>query len=346
MCTAAGGGLNRESPHGPPKPPRGATMAPRSHSDEIRKQNQRFAPIVRQKGEQDPPEKPAGTTPRRDPPVVACFHPVRAWRTRAGVVSLGREPNDSESMQLPCGGCIGCRRAKAKAWSLRCQLELQRWDHAAFTTLTYDPDHVPVTLTKRHLQLFLKRLRRRLAPTRTLRFFACGEYGEENGRPHFHAILYGLNDKDAATVSDCWRKGYAQTLNATPFSISYVAGYTAKKYGDNRRAQEEIVDQETGEVYNWVPPFLQMSRNPGIGGDARKHRESWRSFAVQNGHIQPVPRYLHDAWEKQATQQEKDELADEKYEKKKQIVQTRQQREAAEKIALTDQRLRAAKRKL
>lgn len=286
---------------------------------------------------------------------MACHHPLHAWRWPNGTVTLGREPKDSTSMQLPCGGCLGCRQAKAKEWALRCSLELQQWAHAAFTTLTYDNEHLPATLTKRHLQLFLKRLRKKIPrrgdnksdATRTLSFFACGEYGESNGRPHYHAILYGLSAQDAETIQTCWKHGHAHTVDVTPPALNYVAGYTAKKLGDNRRAQEEQVDPDTGEVYNYVPPFLQMSRRPGIGGEARKHRDSWRAFAVSpKGHIQPVPRYLHEAWKKTATTEEKDELADERQRLRKQIVQTARQREAAEKIAITSQSLSAAKRNL
>lgn len=280
-------------------------------------------------------------------PAVACYHPLRAWRARNGSVKLGKEQPDSERLDLPCGGCMGCREAKAREWALRCHLELKEHKTAAFTTLTYSNEHLPPSLNKKHLQNWLKRLRDRVARSKTtepIRFFACGEYGEQTKRPHYHAILFGLSEKDAETIQKAWPHGHAETLAANPGSINYVAGYTAKKMGDHRKGQEkrvpeghgiERVDEETGEVYHtWQPPFIQMSRKPGIGGAARKkYRQSWRSVAVVNGNTQPVPRYLHDAWKEKATLEEIEKLENEKHELLKKIRTTDQQRKAQEAIA-------------
>ena len=43
----------------------------------------------------------------------------------------------------------------------------------------------------------MKRLRARF-PRADIRYYACGEYGEINSRPHFHVCLFGFNfpDKD------------------------------------------------------------------------------------------------------------------------------------------------------
>lgn len=262
-------------------------------------------------------------------------------------------------MQLPCGQCLGCREAKAKEWALRCRLELQEHAGAAFTTLTYDEKNVPPTLNKRDLQLFLKRLRKRYArqsPTRNVRFFACGEYGETTGRPHFHAILFGSSTADAQAIQKAWPHGHTMTVEANIKTINYVAGYTAKKLGDTNKGKEkrvaeghgkENVDPETGEVYyTWQPPFIQMSRKPGIGGDARdKYQQSWRKCAVNNGKTQAVPRYLHEQWKKNATPMQLEKLKDEKTKLLETIRQTPEQREAAYQIAIKKQELRAAARR-
>lgn len=247
-------------------------------------------------------------------------------------------------MLLPCGKCLGCREAKAKEWALRCRLEFNLYDQTAFTTLTYDEKNLPVTLQKRHLQLFLKRLRKRLAPDRHVRFFASGEYGETTKRPHYHSILFGLGENEKTVIQEAWPHGHAHTVKATHGAIAYVAGYTAKKYGEEREAQEERVDETTGEVYNYQPPFLQMSRKPGIGGEARKHKESWRKCAILNGKTQSVPRYLHEAWKQTATTEQKEQLDNEKREIMKQIVMTEQQRKAAEQIAIKNQEMKAGRR--
>lgn len=231
-----------------------------------------------------------------------------------GVVLGNKGPDGASWINLPCGKCIGCRFANAQAWALRCQLELQQHRSAVFTTLTYDADHVPPTLQKRDLQLWLKRLRKagtlkRPETKGPLRFFACGEYGEQNKRPHYHAIVYGLDPSHALLIDQKWGLGHTMTAAATPATIAYTAGYTAKKISDTWNAvKHQRVDPSTGEVYTWQPPFTQMSRRPGIGGHARQWTASWRLYAVNNGHKMPVPRFLHEAWKAQATTEQLEEL--------------------------------------
>lgn len=299
---------------------------------------------------QRPRGKDHGTQPQPPAPrrhqAIACFAPLRAWRARDGTVTMGttKDP-DTECLDVPCGTCIGCRQSAARHWALRCFLELEDHASATFVTLTYKPEKVPVTLSKRHVQLWLKRLRKahakkqrqagiRPEAVKPLRFFATGEYGETTNRPHYHAIVYSTSTSDAPLIQKTWPNGWADVKPADRAAIAYVAGYAAKKYGDSvQHTKGERIDPETGEVYNYQPPFLQMSRMPGLGATARKkHRNSWRSFAIMDDVKMSVPRYLHEHWKKTATPMEKDKLEDEKYEMKKQIVQTDLQREAAYEI--------------
>lgn len=235
--------------------------------------------------------------------------------------------------------------ASAKAWALRCQLEAQQHPSAAFSTLTYSDDALPPTLDKKHLQLWIKRFRKQLGTARPLRFFACGEYGEKNGRPHYHAILFGASERDRDLIDSTWGLGRTHTVRATPASIHYVAGYTSKKINWRREAAAEHVDPRSGEVYEHQPPFLQMSRRPGIGGHARDFTNSWRLFAVHNGQSMPVPRFLHEAWKNTATPLEKEELLFEKSQLAKSEV-TQERLNAAEAIAQSKQSLLADRRPL
>ena len=91
-------------------------------------------------------------------------------------------------VDLPCGRCIGCRLERSRQWAMRIVAEQQCCEASSFVTLTYAD--APVSLSKRDCQLFLKRLRKRCG---SFRYYLAGEYGEESGRPHYHACIFGLD---------------------------------------------------------------------------------------------------------------------------------------------------------
>lgn len=172
---------------------------------------------------------------------------------------------------------------------------------------------------------WLKRLRDRVAPRR-FRFFACGEYGEKGGRPHYHCILFGFSLEDRAVVEESWGKGFTQVDRLEPAAIAYVAGYTTKKLAlwdkdwiENGRY--EVLDRSSGELTEgvhrnviWQAPFLLMSRRPGIGGDSRAHWRSWRTTAIWDGKEVRVPRFLHEAYKANASEAELEDLERERME--------------------------------
>lgn len=257
---------------------------------------------------------------------MPCIAPIPAWRDHQGVVSL-KEPDRSvalrnlegrgihdrreyvgvENLHLPCGRCVGCRVSKAREWAIRCTFEAAQHDHSSFVTLTYDDEHCPPQLRKADLSGWVKRVRARV-DTR-FKFFACGEYGERTARPHYHALVFGL--REAALFQDCWKFGFTRTDEVTPASIAYVAGYVSKKYGSVPQPRE-WVNTETGEVIEAQPEFRLMSRRPGIAAPSREHWRSFRKEVIWQGQKVPVPRYLHEAWRQQATEEMLEQLREEK----------------------------------
>lgn len=148
----------------------------------------------------------------------------------------------SQQAMLPCRQCLECRLARAKEWGVRCYYEGQSWDCASFITLTYAPEHNPVRLQKKHLQDFIKRLRSRVAPLK-IKYFACGEYGSKNYRPHYHIIIFGYDFPDrikigtsskdkilyaSAELSDLWKYGYSTVQDCSVAAFVYCALYSAK----------------------------------------------------------------------------------------------------------------------
>lgn len=252
---------------------------------------------------------------------MPCYHPFSACRKAGGGISFSGAPRErlgvgfSDWFFVPCGSCVGCLKSRARDWAIRCSLELQFHSLACWATLTYSDDFLPPTLDKRHLQLFLKRLRARL-PSSRVRFFASGEYGERTFRPHYHPILYGTEDEKL--IKACWPYGRATMHELRPEGIAYVAGYVNKKIA-HAEDKEERIDYRTGEVYTYQPPFLQMSRKPGIGGEARQFLRSWRDHAFLSGTARKVPRFLHKAWADGVSFTEQVELACEQARKRKSV---------------------------
>lgn len=194
---------------------------------------------------------------------MSCNQPTRAFQ-RDEPNPAGKRPvmfNPAKGymtpVQLPCGKCEGCRADQSLAWAIRCYHETQEHDHNCFATLTYDNEHLPLDgkLLQRDMQNFIKRLRKRIAPDR-LRYFYCGEYGEQTRRPHYHMLIWGLDFLHDAvqigeyyqspTLTETWGNGNVIIAPLELGSIMYTCGYVNKKIGD-------------------PDTYSRMSRRPGIG---------------------------------------------------------------------------------
>lgn len=214
---------------------------------------------------------------------MPCYSPLRGQRQKDGRVRVVDKATVFD-FSLPCGRCIGCRLHYSQMWAIRCVHEASLWDLNCCVTLTYDEEHLPAygNLVYRDFQLFLKRLRKRIAPA-TVRFFCGGEYGDVSRRPHFHALLFGYDFPDKVVYSSSggrarlwssdladrlWRFGRVVVGVADFDSAAYIARYMVKKmYGEAAKSHYEVIDEQTGEVVRLSPEFAHMSLRPGIGRD-------------------------------------------------------------------------------
>ena len=108
---------------------------------------------------------------------------------------------------------------------------------SVFITLTYNEENLPSdgSISKAELQKFFKRLRKALGE-RVIKYYACGEYGEESGRPHYHAIIFGVSLLERDIIQESWKFGFIQCGTVTYDSCRYVAQYVDKKYnGDTAK---------------------------------------------------------------------------------------------------------------
>lgn len=197
-------------------------------------------------------------------------------------------------VELPCGQCIGCRLEYSRQWAIRCVHEAQMHERSAFITLTFNDESLPPdrSISVRELQLFFKRFRKAISPIR-IRYFACGEYGEERQRPHYHACIFGFDFPDkipcgvnkqgdtlysSSLLSEVWPYGFNWIGNVTFESCAYVARYMLKKHkGKDSPDFYELIDPDTGEVSFQVKEFCTMSRGGERGGIGRDWFELFRS---------------------------------------------------------------------
>jgi len=253
---------------------------------------------------------------------VACSKPLRAYRLANGAVVFAERGDVVASLDLPCGQCWRCRLERSRQWAVRCVHEAQLHELNCFVTLTYDVD--PVSLVYKDFQDFVKRLRFKrwqdvlafgpvlpsVLDLAKVRYFVVGEYGEHFERPHFHALLFGLDFADkrrwrkspsgsvcfrSAALDRLWSHGYAELGDVNFRSAAYCARYVmAKRVGKDAEAHYRMVDGETGEVSYRTPEFNRMSLKPGIGAgwlDKFQSDVFPRGKVVVNGHESPSPRY-------------------------------------------------------
>ena len=214
---------------------------------------------------------------------MPCYHPMQGYRSRADGKTIVFNPTHGwvdRPLTIPCGQCVGCRLERSRQWAVRCVHEASLHEDNCFITLTYNNESLPEdgSLNKKHFQDFMKRLRKKYK-NKKIRYYHCGEYGDKNFRPHYHAIIFGLqfDDQKLFTVNNgeklytseklekLWPFGFSTIGTVTFESAAYVARYVMKKVnGKNAKNHYERVDSNTGEIYSLVPEYNTMSRRPGI----------------------------------------------------------------------------------
>lgn len=245
---------------------------------------------------------------------MPCYVPLRAFRTTAGAIVFKERGEDVHSqLWLPCGRCIGCKLERSRQWALRCVHEASLHEHNCFVTLTYADENLPPrsSLEYKHFQDFMKRLRWRF-PLRDgwdVSYFAAGEYGELNWRPHWHACLFGVDFYDrevfksskgntlftSRTLEELWPFGLSSVGELTFETAAYTARYCTKKItGQMAETHYRRVDPETGEIYYLTPEMCRMSLKKPIakGWFEKWHKDVYpHDYVVVRGKEMKPPKY-------------------------------------------------------
>lgn len=169
---------------------------------------------------------------------------------------------------VPCGKCMPCRIQRANEWSIRLMHHLGTESQGGvFVTLTYDNNNVPDdgSLKKREFSLWIKRLRKEIEPKK-IKYYGCGEYGEKGGRPHYHAIVFGLplSVETEEIINKTWGQGFITLGTVTQDSCRYVSEYISKGMMAGTTIKQLQLDKKE-------PPFALMSH--GIGEEYVKKNE-------------------------------------------------------------------------
>lgn len=214
-----------------------------------------------------------------------------------------------------CGQCMPCRYNRRRIWATRILVESKQYKDNAFVTCTYAPEHDPGTLVPGDMQAFIKRLRRRFEHNfdGKFRFFGVGEYGDQNGRPHFHYALFNFptcayrRSRYSKRIIDCcvwcdmvrdaWGRGHVYLGEVEGDSAGYISGYVTKK----------MTAPDDPRLNGRHPEFARMSLKPGIGAHAMfdiadtllNYQNTLDTLSDVPGEImigrskRPLGRYLH-----------------------------------------------------
>jgi len=268
---------------------------------------------------------------------MPCFSPLEGFKDPVNGGLIFDRNKGIQKMAVACGQCLGCRIDHRTMWAIRIVHEsyLHLDSHGnSWLTLTYREPHdctaeqyaaghyVPrdYSLNPEHVSKFIRRLRKQ-NPDHKIRYFYCGEYGDENQRPHYHVCLFNhqFNDRvlwkddegiytyTSPSLEKLWPYGFSTTAELNFETASYTAGYCFKKITGKRAEDHYLRCDEYGVAYWLQPEFTRMSTGRGKpSGLGAKYYEKFKDdiFPADetpvpgHGTVQLVPRYYQDVFAK------------------------------------------------
>lgn len=203
---------------------------------------------------------------------MRCITPLEVW------------PNNKRQI-VPCGKCLACLTNKRTDWTFRLSQEYKHSHSAAFVTLTYSEKFNPDGVSKRHLQLYMKRLRKKCS--HKLRYYAVAEYGTKTNRPHYHLIIFNHDSEQVLRSSWTSRTG-------EPYGIVDIRPVNEARL---RYCTKYVIQRGNAIDAKKPKPFMVCSRAYGIGlwyltdDMLRWHRENRANYTMVHGIKGRLPRY-------------------------------------------------------
>lgn len=139
---------------------------------------------------------------------------------------------------VPCGVCPECLKKRQSGIVVRTLIESAKRPSCWFFTLTYNEDRLPLvdgvpSLRREDLKNWKKDFRK-IISCDDFSWLCCGEYGPKTQRPHYHGLIFGLDDRDIKIADESWYSKYGFTvfkkipLLSCSDDIGRVARYVAK----------------------------------------------------------------------------------------------------------------------
>lgn len=218
-----------------------------------------------------------------------------------------RDTTTKDEIPVPCGKCPTCLARRASAWSFRLMKEGRNAHSSHFVTLTYNTDYVPIspngfmTLRRSDVQKFMKRLRK-WTPDVKIKYYAAGEYGTKNWRPHYHLILFNSEPEHIvrAWMTDKDNKGNPLPKpvplgdvhfgTVTGASIGYTLKYMTKPgripmhQNDDREPEKSLMSKGLGMEY-LTPQMIAWHK---------ADLENRMYMVIEGGKKISMPRYYKD----------------------------------------------------
>ena len=220
-----------------------------------------------------------------------CLTPITLVKPYRNI----NNPTQDACNIVPCGKCILCLKRRQNSWAFRLTQESKQSKSAIFLTLTYENTPLSFngnsTLSKTDYQKFTKRLRSKIKTNKPLKYYACGEYGTQSQRPHYHSIIFNLPfewTKNATYLQETWGLGHIDVSPCNTATISYVTKYLLK---GNFEPQNELDDR--------TPEFSLMSKKLGLSHLTpqmqKYYQQNLNNFVtLENGTKTALPRYFRE----------------------------------------------------
>lgn len=206
--------------------------------------------------------------------------PKKSWDYELYQSDLKSDPYVSLMLDVPCGKCIYCRKSYASQWRARLLIDYRTYPkkNAIFVTFTIAPEHYGMCDEPYYyMRHFLDRYRKKYK--QSLRYFFITEKGEQNGRLHFHGILYDVCGS-FYELKKLWKYGIIWIGWCNDATCNYILKYLTKSY--NSEFKPRIYTSPGVGKYYLTEEKLQY------------HYDNENNTITINGYNYPMPRYLYN----------------------------------------------------